>query len=255
MLEMVTNQLDQAKISEEPFHLKNSMAHIKLRKNRLYNLTPQQMELLASNKKTILMIGAAGTGKTIMTKLKILKQLRLLCCRACARTDKTVMSMEEIVVFVPENMINEYKQFVENNAPDTLGTGENKEDLRSFIHFYSLSREDYLENLRVALQRGVSILIDDSQHFYQFQRMFTLKELLNKWRSENPEKLLWIALDWFQFIINGPLGTKFLTIPDWVFPGAAFYLDLIIAQYYSDHQIDCPSATCSSVSLHIIRYT
>ena len=94
------------------------------------------------------------------------------------------MSMEEIVVFVPENMINEYEQFVENNAPDTLGTGENKEDLRSFIHFYSLSREDYLENLRVALQRGVSILIDDSQHFYQFQRMFVVIKELNNWRRQ-----------------------------------------------------------------------
>ena len=213
MLENTATQLAQAKITADPVHLKDAIAHVRLRKNRLYNLTPQQLELLANSKKTILVLGAAGTGKTIITKLKLLDHLR-----NCWENQE----IGQTAVFVPENMIKEYEEFIRDNEPGIL------ENFKEKLHFYSLSKNDFIENLKGELKAGASIFMDDSQHFYQFQRMFVLIDVLRKWRNDNKEAIIWIALDWLQFLIEGPLAVKSLTIPEWLFPDGVFYLDLVM---------------------------
>ena len=157
----------------------------------------------------MLVLGAAGTGKTIVTKLKLLEKI-------LGARDK-----ERIALFVPENMLQEYKLFFEENA-----TGKQKRKVH--IEFYSLSNQDFIELLKFELEKGSNIFIDDSQHFYQFQRMFELKDELTKWRFENPDKQLWITLDWWQFIVNGPLIVKKLLIPNWLFPEAVFHLECMM---------------------------
>ena len=213
MLENTATQLAQAKITADPVHLKDAIAHVRLRKNRLYNLTPQQLELLANSKKTILVLGAAGTGKTIITKLKLLDHLR-----NCWENQE----IGQTAVFVPENMIKEYEEFIRDNEPEIL------ENFKEKLHFYSLSKNDFIENLKGELKAGASIFMDDSQHFYQFQRMFSLIKEWNSWRTNNPEQILFIALDWFQFLINGPLLVQELRIPQWLFPGAVVHLDFVM---------------------------
>ena len=64
----ISSELDQQRISLNPITLKNPEVVLKETNNRLYNLTPQQYDLLMSNDKTVLVLGAAGTGKTLITK-------------------------------------------------------------------------------------------------------------------------------------------------------------------------------------------
>ena len=228
MLENVTARLEEAKISESPVYLKNAITHVRLRKTQLSNLSPQQLELLETRKKTILLLGAAGTGKTLVTKLKLLNHLQDLCELSGDQQANDIPIQKKVAVFVPENMLKEYEQFIEENIDQHLEIQTGNRGWRSILQFYSLSRNDYLDNLKVALQAGASIFIADSQHFYQFQRMFVLIDVLRKWRNDNKEAIIWIALDWLQFLIEGPLAVKSLTIPEWLFPDGVFYLDLVM---------------------------
>ena len=86
-----------------------------------------------------------------------------------------------------------------------------------------------MEKLLSELQEGANIFIDDSQHFCQFQRMFESFEIklgLTNWRRLFPERILWITLDWSQFIVNGPLISRKFAIPRWLFPDAVQRLDI-----------------------------
>ena len=192
---------------KRPYVLKKFGARFKVKKSHLYNLTPQQLELLELRKKTVLVLGAAGTGKTIITKLKLLELLL------------ESKEHERIAIFIPENMRAEYRSFLEEN------TSCLKEEQ---VNLYSLSGDDFIRNLLMELQAGANIFIDDSQHFYQFQRMFEIKDKLTTWRHRNPERLLWITIDWLQFLIKGPLIVKELVIPKWLFPESVFHLDLVM---------------------------
>ena len=184
--------------------------------DRLYNVTPQQLHLIESERKSYLILGAAGTGKTIVTKIKLLNHIK------CGREKGTT------ALFVPENMIQEYQQFLEDNALYIASDGKSPIlDMKSVIRIHSLST-DYIRNLREELKAGSNIFIDDSQHFYQFQRMFDLRDELNQWRLDFPDRIIWIILDWFQFLVKGPLFANSLIIPTWIFPDAAFHLDLIM---------------------------
>ena len=220
MLGSVAESLEHARIADSPVYLKNANLHVRLRKNRLYNLTPQQLELLVSIRKTTLLIGAAGTGKTIITKLKLLEHMRNQ--QKLGQASDGPEKFGETAIFVPDNMIQEYMQFIEDNEPDIY------ENFKHKLHFYSISKDDYIENMRIALRTGASIFMDDSQHFYQFQRMFVLKDELNKWHIEFPDQVIWIVLDWLQFLIKRPLIVKSLIFPEWLFPNGAFYLDLVM---------------------------
>ena len=125
-----------------------------LRKNKkvnIYNISKQQMELSFSEDKTMLILGAAGTGKTVLTKLKILEH-------------STKNQGHRISVFVRENMVREYEEFISDNTTDS-------ERRNIFVH--SMSNSKMLEEiLESELSQGSNIFIDDAQHFYQFQRMF-----------------------------------------------------------------------------------
>ena len=169
--------IKRSHIEENPLFLLDSSIALELTMNRLYNLTPQQYEFLQSDEKTVLLLGAAGTGKTLVTKFKLLKHLRMF-------------PEERTAVFVAQNMLEEYKKFVEKNMECSIATHP---------IFYSLSNSNiFLETLMRELHEGSHIFIEDSQYFYRFQQIFCSSDVLHAltiWRATHKEKQLWIVLD------------------------------------------------------------
>ena len=214
-------------LTKEPQPDKVPFCIVKGPKNYVYCLTLEQNKLLESTNKTILILGPAGAGKTIITKLKLLKRLQEYL--KCQKAGACASSVGEIAVFVPENMIEEYNDFINMNMQLEKKEGNyfsQGQTVNKIIKYFSLSNtDDFINNLQMALEAGFDIFIDDSQHFYEFQRMLArCREKLQIWRERFPDRLLWIVLDWLQFIIDGPLIAPNLTIPEWLFPQAVYRL-------------------------------
>ena len=217
LMETVAKSLFHSKIStDRPITLvpvKQNEGILRVNDSYLiYDMTEQQVDLLTSTQTTNLILGPAGTGKTLLTKFRILQKLL---------KDST----KSIAIFVPENMIEEYKMFIHWNAQlMELSNSAN-------ISFYTISnRERFLSELLNELRKGAGIFMDDSQHMYQFQEIFKSPEIkseLIKWRA-NPELELWICLDWVQFLISGPLISENLSIPEWLFPKAVKRLEIVM---------------------------
>ena len=176
----------------------------------LYNMTPRQYELLLSLETTHLIIGAAGTGKTLVTKFRLLKHVKQY-------------SGERTVLFVPLNMIDEYRDFLNLNAREA----------GSCVWIFSLSNlTSFIELLKKELEKGSHIFIDDAQHFYELQRIFSCPEMvaaLNEWQKiYGDKKILWILFDWLQFLQTAPFLNESLRFPKWLFPKAVRNLDLVM---------------------------
>ena len=206
-LDILLCDLIKKSITEEPSNLQGKQLVWKEETTLLYNLTPQQYDVIHTEKKSVLLLGAAGTGKTIVTKLKIRKLVKAISCK--------------VAVFVPQNMMHKYEEFVQNNV---------KKEYHNSIKVHSLSNEkDFKRSMEDALREGAHVLIDDGQHFYQFQFLFSSPELVEKlktWRTTYKESQFWLCLDWTQFLVGGPLITKSLNFPNWLDSEGVLTLDI-----------------------------
>ncbi len=138
--------------------------------------------ILTSTLQKRIISGPAGVGKTLLAKFKILEM---------------VNRGEFCAVFVPENLKNEYDDFLRQNIANHL-------ELKNLYRSTSMSAGEI--NLKEIIT-GENIFIDDSQHFYRYQRLFTPenKSKIDDLVSEKNDKYFWLFCDTSQFLIKGPL--------------------------------------------------
>ncbi len=167
--------------------MKQTNANIR-RSIGVYNLTPKQFQLQESKElRKCLINGFAGTGKTILAKIKIVELLN---------------KGEKCTAFVPFNMKSEFEELIDRK--------------KQFLSVFTLTEKSVKTIFLQHLNEGRNIFIDDAQHFYMIQHFFSSEESnMKKWIENFPNKYFWVFVDIYQFILKGPLIFQSFSTPNY----------------------------------------